>query len=273
MQKSQIENLKKTSKALRRRILEMIYKAKASHIASAYSVVDILLYLYTFVLRVNPKNFEDAGRDRFILSKGWAASALYAVLAERGFFSVKDLDSYCMDGSKFIGITTMNGIPGVEATTGSVGHGLPIGAGMALACKKKKKSYRIFVVLSDGEFDEGSTWEAMLFSGHNKLDNLIAMVDYNGWQSFGSTKDVLGLEPLMAKANAFGWEAIEADGNNFASLEKAFARIPLKKGKPTMIIAHTTKGSGVSFMENKNEWHYKYPNEQEYKKALEELSG
>lgn len=250
----------------------MIYKAKASHIGSAYSVLDILLYLYNFVLKIDPKNPKSAERDRLILSKGWAASALYAVLAERGFFNPKELDSYCMDGSKFIGTTTMNGIPGIEATTGSVGHGLPVGAGMALAGKKKKKNYRVFVVLSDGEFDEGATWEAMLFSSHNKLDNLIAVADYNGWQSFGSVKDVLNLEPLISKLNAFGWEAIEADGNNFASLEKAFARIPLKNGKPTMIVAHTIKGRGVSFMENKNEWHYKYPNEQEYKKALKELS-
>ena len=272
MQKDKIRNLEEKARGLRQRIIKMIYKARASHIASAYSVLETLIYLYDSVLKVNPKNSKGVNRDRFILSKGWAASALYAVLADKGFFNMKELDSYCMNGSKFIGITTMSGVPGIETTTGSMGHGLPVGAGMALAAKKTKKDYRVFVVISDGELDEGSTWEAIFFAGHNRLDNLILVVDYNGWQSFGRTKDILNPEPLSDKFKAFNWETIEADGHNFISLEKAFKKIPLKKGRPTAIIAHTTKGKGVSFMEDRNEWHYKYPNKQEFEKALKELS-
>lgn len=250
----------------------MIFKAKASHLGSSYSVLDILIYLYEAVLKINPSEPEAKARDRFILSKGWGASALYAVLADKGFFDKKELDAYCADGSKFLGITTMSGVPGVEATTGSMGHGLPVGTGMAVAGKKMKSPHRVFVVISDGELDEGSTWEAILFAGHNRLDNLIAIVDYNGWQSFGRTKEVLNIDPVPDKFKAFGWEAIEADGHDFASLEKAFAQIPLRRGKPTAIVAHTIKGKGVSFLEDKNEWHYKYPNETDLEAALKELS-
>ncbi|MEK7464430.1 MAG: transketolase [Patescibacteria group bacterium] len=272
MKKEEINLLKKKGKELRKRIIEMIFKARASHLGSAYSVLDILIYLYNFILKIDPKDPKNKTRDRFILSKGWGASALYAVLADRGFFSKNKLDTYCVNGSKFVGITTMSGVPGIEATTGSMGHGLPVGTGMALAGKKMKSKHRVFVVISDGELDEGSTWEAILFAGHNNLDNLIAIVDYNKWQSFGRTKEVLNIDPVPDKFLAFGWEAIEADGNNFTSLEKAFARIPLKKNKPTAIIAHTIKGKGVSFLEDRIEWHYKYPNESDLKAALKELS-
>lgn len=273
MQKKQLNNLEKKGRELRRRIIKMIFKAKASHLASAYSVLDILIYLYNFILKIDSKDPKNKKRDRFILSKGWGASALYVVLADRGFFSKKELDTYCVDGSRLVGITTMSGVPGIEATTGSMGHGLPIGTGMAVAGRKMKSRHRIFVVISDGELDEGSTWEAILFAGHHHLDNLIAIVDYNGWQSFGRTKEVLNIDPLPDKFQAFGWEAIETDGNDFVSLEKAFARIPLKKNKPTAIIAHTIKGKGVSFMENGNEWHYKYPSEADLAAALKELSN
>ncbi|MEK7089820.1 MAG: transketolase [Patescibacteria group bacterium] len=272
MHKNKFNDLEKKAKALRRRIIEMIFKASASHLASAYSALDILLYLYTFVLKIDPKNPKHEERDRFILSKGWGASALYVVLADKGFFPKKELDTYCMDGSRLVGITTMSGVPGIEATTGSMGHGLPIGAGMALAGKKLKSRRRVFVVISDGELDEGSTWEAILFAGHNHLDNLTVIVDYNGWQSFGRTKEVLTIDPVPEKFEAFGWSAVEADGNDFASLEKAFAKIPLEKNKPTAIIAHTVKGRGVSFIEDKNEWHYKYPSEHELAEAIKELS-
>ncbi|MDP2647772.1 MAG: transketolase [Candidatus Yanofskybacteria bacterium] len=271
--KKQVLHLEKKARELRRQIIKMIYKARASHIASAYSVLDIVLYLYSFILRIDPKNPKNQERDRFILSKGWAVSALYAVLADRGFFKMKELDSYCMDGSKFIGIATMSGVPGVETTTGSMGHGLPVGAGMAIAGKKLKSNRRVFVVISDGELDEGSTWEAILFAGHNHLDNLVVVVDYNGLQSFGRTKDVLNLDPLPEKFRAFGWMVTEAKGHDFISLEKAFAKLPLGKGKPTAIIAHTIKGKGVSFMENRNEWHYKYPSEADLAAALKELSN
>lgn len=269
---SHIRTLEAKAKELRKQILSMIYKAKASHIGSAYSVLDILLCLYDSVIQADPKNSADPGRDRLVLSKGWAASALYAVLADKGFFSAKELEAYCADGSKFIGITTTSGVPTIETTTGSMGHGLPVGAGMALAGKKQGRGNRIFVVISDGELDEGSTWEAVLFAGHNHLDNLVCVVDRNGWQSFGKTKDILNSEPLADKFRAFQWEVTEADGHDFASLEKAFAAIPLCTGKPTAVIARTVKGKGVSFMEDRNEWHYKYPNEEEFIKALQELS-
>lgn len=272
MTNKELNNLNKKAKDLRLQIVKMIAKAKASHLGSAYSVLDILIYLYSFILHINPKDPYHKTRDRFILSKGWGASALYVVLADKGFFPKKELDTYCVDGSRLVGITTMSGVPGVEATTGSMGHGLPVGGGMAVAAKKLKSATRVFVVISDGELDEGSTWEAILFAGHNHLDNLIAIVDYNKWQSFGRTKDVLNLDPIPDKFRAFGWEAIEADGNDFASLEKAFARIPLKKNKPTVIIAHTIKGKGVSFLEDRNEWHYKYPSREQLEIAIKELS-
>jgi len=272
MKKRKTTILEKKGKDFRKQIIKMIFKAKASHIASAYSVLDILIYLYDSVLNVYPKNALNPKRDRFILSKGWGASALYTVLADKGFFNKKELDNYCMDRSKFIGITSLSGVPGIEATTGSMGHGLPIGSGMALAGKKMKKKYKVFVVISDGELDEGSTWEAIFFAGHHHLDNLVVIIDYNKWQAFGRTKDVLNPDPIPDKLKAFGWETIEADGHNFISLSRAFSRIPLKKGKPTAIIAHTIKGRGVSFIEDRNEWHYKYPNKQEFEKALAELS-
>ncbi len=272
MKKEENEKLKAKAKILRSKIIQMIFAAKASHLASAYSVLDILLYLYTFVLKIDPKDPKNKERDRFILSKGWGASALYVVLADKNFFPKKELESYCGDGSRLVGITTMSGLPGIEATTGSMGHGLPVGAGMALAGKMVKSKQRVFVVISDGELDEGSTWEAILFAGHNHLDNLTVIVDYNGWQSFGKTKDILNLDPLPEKFEAFGWSATEVNGNDFISLEKAFSKIPLKKNKPTAIIAHTIKGKGVSFIENKNEWHYKYPSENDLVAALKELS-
>ncbi len=272
MRQEKLLSLEKKARELRRQVLRMIYAAKASHIASSYSVLDILLYLYDSVLRVNSKQPHDPERDRLVLSKGWAAAALYSVLADKGFFSMQELDSYCTDGSRFIGITTLSGVPGIEATTGSMGHGLPVGTGMALAGKQRNASFKVFVVVSDGELDEGSTWEAIFFSGHRKLDNLVVVVDYNGWQSFGRVKDILDPEPLSDKFKAFNWAVIETQGNDFTSLEKAFSKIPLVQDKPTVIIAHTVKGKGVSFIENRNEWHYKHPDEQEFKQALEELS-
>jgi transketolase len=266
------KNLEKRAKALRRQVIAMIANAKASHLASAYSALDIITYLYDSVLNIDPKKPTAPSRDRFILSKGWAASALYAVLAERGFIDPEELATYCKDGSRLVGITTMSGVPGVEATTGSMGHGLPLGAGMALAAKKLGSSHRVFVIISDGELDEGSTWEAILFAAHHHLDNLTVIVDYNKWQSFGRTKEVLNLDPLPAKFEAFNWSAMEVNGHDFASLEKAFAKIPYAKGKPTAIVAHTVKGKGVSFLEDRNEWHYKYPDEAHLKAALQELS-
>lgn len=194
--KNKYDLLEKESKEIRRQVLSMIIKAHASHIASSYSIIELMVYLYEKVLRVNPKKPLDANRDRFILSKGWGISALYAILAHKKFFSNKLLNNYCKDGSKLIGIATRNGIPGIEATTGSMGHGLPIGVGMAKGLKIQKNKAQVYVLISDGECDEGSTWEGILLGAHHKLDNLTVIIDYNKWQSFGRTNDVLKLEPL-----------------------------------------------------------------------------
>ncbi len=265
--------LRSEAKHIRRTILEIIYKAQAAHIASAFSVADLLLYLYGYVLNIDSRNPREMDRDRFILSKGWGASALYAVLAHRGFFPEKYLkENYCVDGSPFIGITTLSGVPGVEATTGSMGHGLPIGIGMAIAARRRTPSNRVFVVISDGELDEGSTWEGIFFAGHNKLDNLIAIVDYNKFQSFGATKEVLDPEPMGAKFEAFRWSVRRINGHDFGQMEQVFSELPFEKGKPSLIIADTIKGKGVSFMENNNDWHYKTPDAELFEAALKELA-
>lgn len=263
--------LEKEAKDLRLSILDMIVNAHASHIASSYSITDILVYLYNEVLSVNKANIENPDRDRFILSKGWGISALYAILAKKGIIKKEYLKTYCEDGSRMIGISTRNGMLGIEATTGSMGHGLPIGVGMALGAKLRKKSYRVFVLISDGECDEGSTWEAILQAAHHKLDNLIVIVDYNKWQSFGKTNEVLNLEPLKEKWKAFNWEVLEINGHSFYEMSKVFSKVPFKKNKPSVVIAHTVKGKGVSVFEDKNEWHYKTPTKSEIEIAMKEL--
>ena len=261
--------LEATAKEIRKLVITMIVKAHASHIGSSYSVIEIVVYLYEKVLKIDPKKPLDSNRDRFILSKGWAVSTQYAMLAQKGFFSKKLLEEYCNDGSKLLGGSTRNGVPGVEATTTSMGHGLPLGVGMALGAKLSKKNYRVYVVISDGECDEGSTWEAFLIAAHHKLDNLTVIIDYNKWQSFGRIKDVLNLEPLGKKLEAFNWHVQEIDGHDFNDLEKAFSSKSLAKDKPNLIIAHTTKGKGLSTIEDKNEWHYQTPREKEQAEAKE----
>lgn len=270
MKKQEIQKLEKKAVILRKKILSMITKANASHIGSAYSCLELLIFLYSYVLKIYPKNPFNKNRDRFILSKGWAISALFAVLADKKIISQKDLENYCLDGSKLIGCATYNGIAGIEATTGSMGHGLPIGVGMALAAKIQNKKYKIVVLISDGECDEGSTWEAILQAGHHKLNNLVVIIDYNKLQSFGKVKDILDLEPLSAKWKAFKWNVLETNGNSFKDLSKTFKKITFKN-KPTVIIAHTTKGKGVSIFENRNEWHYKTPKSKELEIAEKEL--
>lgn len=267
--KNNFLELEKKSHKIRGMVITMIVKAHASHIGSSYSIVEILVYLYEKVLRIDPKNPDDPDRDRFILSKGWGVSSLYAVLAEKGFFDRKALDDYCSDGSKLIGGSTRNGTPGIEATTTSMGHGLPVGVGMSLAGKIQNKNYNVYVVISDGECDEGSTWEAIMIAAHQRLNNLILIVDYNKWQSFGRVKDVLNLEPLITKFQAFNWHAQEVDGHNFAELSKALHSSSLSKDKPNVIIAHTTKGKGLRTIEDKNEWHYQTPREKEIAEARE----
>ncbi len=256
---------------IRLNTLNMIYGGKGSHLASNLSIADILAVLYANILRVDPKRPKWPARDRFILSKGHACASLYAALAACGFFSEKRLATYYKDGSTLLGHVTSFGIPGVEVSTGSLGHGLPIACGMALAGKADGKRYRVFALLSDGECDEGSNWEAMMFAGHNRLDNLVSIVDYNKLQACGSTKAVLDLEPLADKIRSFGWSVKEVDGHDHGRLKKALSSAPFKKGKPSCIIAHTLKGKGIRFMEKKVLWHYRCPDDGEMCEALGEL--
>jgi transketolase len=255
---------------VRKKVLHMVHTANASHVGSCFSIVDILAVLYGSVMKVDSSQPKLDNRDRFILSKGHAAAAVYATLAELGFIKVSDLDAYGTDGSLFM--THVNHkISGVEFSTGALGHGLPFGVGKALAAKRPTKEWRTFVLLSDGEMDEGSNWEALMFAAHHKLDNLIAIIDYNKLQSLASIEQTLGLEPLLDKLLAFGWSVKEVDGHNHDQLNEVLTSAPWVKNKPSIVIAHTTKGKGVSFMEDKVEWHYKSPNPDQLAAALEEL--
>ena len=261
------------AKRVRKQALVMTSRANASHIGSSLSSVDILAMLYGKVMRYDPARPDWPERDRFILSKGHACSALYAMLAECDFFGREWLDTYCQDGARLAGHVTHTGVPGVEVSTGSLGHGLSLGAGMALALKRDDKPQRVYVVISDGECDEGSVWEAALFAPHHKLDNLTVIVDYNKIQSLGRVKDVIDLDPLAEKWRAFGWGAVELNGHDLEALDQAFTALPLSPGRPSCIVAHTVKGKGVSYMEDKLKWHYSAPKGDELTQALAEVEN
>ncbi len=248
--------------------LRMVHKAKASHIASALSVTDILAVLYGNIMRFDPLNQYDSARDRFILSKGHSCVAVYSALAEVGILSKQQLETYGDDFSWLMNHASHK-VNGVEFSTGSLGHGLPFGVGKALAAKIRGEDWRTVVLLSDGEMDEGSNWEALMFAAHNKLSKLTSIIDYNKLQSLGSIKETLGLEPLVDKLHAFGCRVIEVDGHDHQELDSALKFVPSEK--PTIIVAHTTKGKGVSFMENRVEWHYKNPTDEQLHAALAEL--
>lgn len=267
------QGIRALANAVRRHVLSMTHHSGASHIGSAFSFADIIAVLYSGILRVNPAWPDWPIRDRFILSKGHGGAALYAVLAEKGFFPIDWLDTFYRNGSHLFGHATHLGIPGIEASTGSLGHGLPIASGMALAGKRSDSDHRVFALLSDGECDEGSTWEAALFAGHHHLDNLVVIVDYNKIQSLGRVEEILDLEPLGAKWTAFQWAVREVDGHNFVELERTLDNLPFEPGKPSCIIAHTVKGKGVSFMENRLLWHYRAADAEEFRAASAELSG
>jgi len=270
MRKIDNTNYQDIANEVRRFILRMHAKSGSSHIASSFSCVEILVALYFGIMRLNPSNPFDPGMDRFILSKGHAASALYAVLALRGFFPKKFLSNYCMEGG-IPGHSSKGCLPGVEVTTGSLGHGLSMGVGIALAGKHDKADYRVFVLLSDGECEEGSVWEAAIFASHHHLDNLVAIVDYNKMQALGPTERILSLEPFAEKWKSFNWEVKEIQGHNIKEIIDASKEIPFSSNKPSVLIAHTIKGKGVSFMENNILWHYKSPGSQELKLGLKEL--
>jgi transketolase len=257
---------------LRAQTLKMVHKAGASHIGSCLSIADILAVLYGEVLRIDPKYPDNPDRDRFILSKGHGGAILYATLASKGFFPTEWLEDYSQNGSLLLGHISHH-VPGVEVSTGSLGHGLSIGTGMALAGHREGKRYRVFVLLSDGELDEGSNWEPILFAPHHGLDNLVAIIDYNKIQSFGTVKEILNLDPLADKFKAFGWSVVEIDGHDLNEISNTLNRAPFETGKPTVIIAHTIKGKGVSFMENQLAWHYKSPNPEQLAQALTEVGA
>jgi transketolase len=256
---------------VRRHVVQMTSRGGSSHVGSALSIADILAVLYGGVLRVDPSTPRWESRDRFILSKGHAGAAVYATLAEAGFFPVERLKDHYQDGSDLSGHVSHKGIPGVEFSTGSLGHGLPVGVGMATAAKLQQRDHRVVVLLSDGECDEGSNWEAILFAAHHRLDNLTAIIDYNKLQSLATVSETLALEPFADKWRSFGWRVSEVDGHDHAALRTVFETPPAEPGQPHCLIAHTTKGKGVSFMENTVLWHYRSPQGEEFKAAMAEL--
>jgi len=260
------------AKKVRKHVLEMTSRGGSAHVASAFSIADILAVLYGSVLRVNASDPESPNRDRFILSKGHAGSAVYAVLAECGFFDLEKLKTHYQDGSDLSGHVSHKGLPGVEFSTGSLGHGLGVGAGMAMAAKMDGRNNRVVVLLSDGECDEGSNWEAILFAAHHKLNNLVAIVDYNKIQSLDTIANTLALEPFNEKWSSFGWQVIEVDGHDHEVLKEALTP-SVDTGKPICIIAHTTKGKGVSFMENQVLWHYRTAKGEEFENAMAQLDS
>ncbi len=264
--------LEVASYEMRKEILEMIVKAKGTHIGSAFSIIDLISYLYDDVLHIDPKNPKNPKRDKFVLSKGHGCSALYVILAKHGFFSKKVLASYCTEGSILGGHPDSTRIPGVETSTGSLGHGFPVAVGFALANKIDKNPANVYCLVGDGECCEGAIWEATMIAAQHKLDNLVLIIDNNGLMISGFTKDIVNPISFSDKFKSFGWNTIEIDGHDFNQFIKTFPNVPLKNSKPTVVIANTVKGKGVSFMENEKEWHSALPNEEQMNMAIKELN-
>lgn len=271
------ENLKKQLKifACKARIgaIDGIYCAKAGHPGGSLSICDLLSYLYNVEMNVDPKNPQDPKRDRLVLSKGHAAPALYATLALKGYFPVEDLKTLRKSDSYLQGHPNMNKVPGVDMSTGSLGQGISCAVGMALGGKIDKENYRVYTILGDGEIEEGQVWEAAMFASHYHLDNLLAIVDYNGLQIDGQLSEVCSPEPIPEKFAAFGWHVIQMDAHDFDSIEAAFAEAEQIVGQPVVIVQKSVKGKGVSFMENQVGWHGKAPNQAEYEQAMAELTA
>jgi transketolase len=261
------------ARRIRRHAVEMTHLGKSSHVGSVLSMTDIIAVLYGSVMKLDPANPRWAGRDRFILSKGHAGAGIYAALAERGFFPLAKLRTHYQDGSDLSGHVSHKGIPGVEFSTGSLGHGLPVAVGMAKAAHLDSAEHHVFVVLSDGECDEGSNWEAALFASHHRLSSLTVVIDYNKIQSLASVAETLALEPFADKWRSFGWDVREVDGHDHVALGAALAPRADGEHRPLCVIAHTTKGKGVSFMEDSVLWHYRTPQGEEYLAACRELDG
>ncbi len=254
----------------RKNILKYIYTAKAGHTGGSLSCLDILNVLYNHVLRVSPQDFTSPNRDRYIQSKGHTVEALYVVLADKGFFPESDLETLCKYKSHYIGHPTRT-VHGVEQNTGALGHGLPLSVGTALAGKMDDRDYRVFTLLGDGELPEGSNWEAALTAAHYKLDNLCAIIDHNKLQISGRTSEVCNTDPIDAKFESFGWVVKHVDGHDIKALMEVFDSLPFEKDKPSLVIAHTIKGKGVSYMEDVLKWHHGVPSADEYGRAVKEL--
>lgn len=267
-----MDELTRKAYQLRRDVIEEVYRSSAGHIGGDLSVMDILTTLYFQVMHIDPSNFDDPNRDRLLLSKGHCTDALYVVLGEKGFFNKQEaIETFSAYDSRFIGHPNTD-VPGIEINSGSLGHGLALGVGMALAGKMDGRSYRTYVVLGDGEMAEGSNYEAMMAAAQYHLDNLCATVDLNGLQISGKTKDVMSTDDLGEKFRAFGWNVIDvADGNDCGQLAQAYAQAAQASGKPTAILAHTVKGKGVSFMEDTASWHHGVMTEEQYMQAIQEL--
>lgn len=270
-QEKTIEKLEKKANAIRKHIIEMISYAEGGHTGGALSIADIMAVLYFYILRIDPKNPEWEDRDRLVLSKGHASAAWYATLAERGYFSKKELLTFDHINSRLQGHPDMNKTPGVDMSSGSLGQGISVALGMALAARYLKKTYRTFVILGDGETQEGQVWEAAMVAANYKVDNLIAILDYNKLQLFGETNKIMNIEPVIEKWQVFGWNTIEINGHRINEIIQALENAVKFEGKPTIIVAHTIKGKGVSFMENKVEWHALPPTKKQAKQALKEL--
>lgn len=267
----EILNLKKIAKRIRRDIIEEVYSAQSGHPGGALSCTDILTALYFNQMNINPEKMDDENRDRFVLSKGHASAALYATLAERGYFSKDELKNFRKIGERLQGHPDMKHIPGVDMSAGSLGQGLSVANGMALSSKMDGRGFRVYCLLGDGEIEEGQVWEAAMTSAHYKLDNLCVIVDNNRLQIDGSVEEVMSVYPIKEKFESFGFEVFEVDGNDIDSLITVFQKAKTVKGKPTAIVAKTTKGKGISFMENQVGWHGKAPSEEQYLEAVKEV--
>ena len=268
-----MENLKALAYSLRENVIDMIVEGKAGHIGGDMSVMEILTEIYFDQMNISPENMDDPDRDKFIMSKGHSVEAYYAVLAAKGFFDIKDvIATFSEFGSQFIGHPN-NKLPGIEMNSGSLGHGLPVSVGMALAGKMDKKDYRVYTVMGDGEIAEGSVWEGAMAASHYKLDNLCAVIDRNRLQISGNTEDVMAHDDVHERWSSFGWNVIDvADGNDIGQLKEAFDAAKEVKGKPTVLIANTVKGKGSSVMENKANWHHKVPNAEELEQIRKDLA-
>ncbi len=272
MEQTKELNLKRLANNVRKGIIEGVYNAACGHPGGSLSIADIITYLYFEEMNIDPKNPKCEKRDRFVLSKGHTAPALYSVLAERGYFPKEELKTLRRADARLQGHPDMKGIPGVDMTTGSLGLGISAACGMALSAKVSGDTYRIYSILGDGETEEGQVWEAAMFAAHYKLDNLTAVVDWNGLQIDGPISEVMNPTPHDEKFRAFGWHVITINAHEFSEIEAAFSEAKTVKGKPTVIIAKSVKGKGVSYMENACEWHGQAPKEELYKVAMEELS-